>query len=121
MATCALLLTNAGPNVPLLALIVFVMMGFNNALVTQTIGPMCAESVSPSLMATASGLVIAIGEFFGGGVAPIISGQLADRFGIAHVLWLPFGAACAGFVLCLFLRETLVRKRGGVMRAVSEI
>jgi MFS family permease len=77
---------------------------FNNALITLTVGPVCAETVPPTLMATASGVIIAAGELFGGGLAPIVAGQVAERFGIGHVLWLPIAAMGAGLLLCLSLR-----------------
>ena len=79
---------------------------FNNAAITLTVGPVCAEAVPPSLMATASGLVIAVGEVFGGGFAPVIAGQMAQRFGIEHLLLLPIGALALGFLLSLLLTET---------------
>lgn len=79
---------------------------FNNACITLTVGPICAETVPPSLMATATGVVIACGELGGGGLAPIIAGQVADRFGIEHILWLPLGAMGVALVLSLFLKET---------------
>jgi predicted MFS family arabinose efflux permease len=79
---------------------------FNNALITLTVGPVCFESVPATLAATASGLVIAIGELLGGGLAPAIVGQIAQRFGVANVLFLPIGAMVLGFVLSLLLRET---------------
>jgi len=79
---------------------------FFNALITITVGPLCAETVPPTLMATASGVVIAIGELFGGGPAPVVAGHVAERFGIDHLLWLSMSAMAAGFLLCLFLRET---------------
>lgn len=79
---------------------------FNNAAITLTVGPICSETVPVGLMTTATGLVIACGELFGGGIAPMIAGQLADRYGIAHVLWLPMAATAAAFVLSLFLIET---------------
>lgn len=79
---------------------------FNNAAITLTVGPVCAEAVPSSLMATASGLVIAVGEIFGGGLAPVIAGQMAEHFGIGHLLWLPLGAVTLGLLLSLLLRET---------------
>lgn len=79
---------------------------FNNACITLTVGPICAETVPSSLMATATGVVIACGELGGGGLAPIIAGQVADRFGIEHILWLPLGAMGVALVLTLFLKET---------------
>lgn len=84
---------------------------FNNAAITLTVGPICAETVPVSLMATASGLVIAVGELLGGGLAPIVAGQFADRFGIEHIMWLPQGAIALGFVLALFLIETNPRMK----------
>jgi hypothetical protein len=57
-------------------------------------------------MATASGVIIAVGELLGGGLGPIAAGQVAERFGIEHILWLPIGCLALGFVLCFLLRET---------------
>ena len=82
---------------------------FNNALIALTVGPLLSESVPRWLMATASGLVIAVGEFFGGGLAPIIVGRVAQRFGIEHVLWLPIAAMVVGFVLCFLIRPAVAR------------
>jgi predicted MFS family arabinose efflux permease len=79
---------------------------FNNALITLTVGPLCSETVPAPLMATASGLVIAVGELFGGGIAPVAVGQIAQRIGIQHILWLPIAMMAVGFVLSLFTRET---------------
>lgn len=81
---------------------------FNNALITLTVGPVCLESVPASLAATASGLVIAIGELLGGGLAPAVVGQIAQRFGLSHILLLPIGAITLGFLLCIALRETRI-------------
>jgi len=86
---------------------------FNNACITLTVGPICAETVPPSLMATAVGVVIACGELGGGGLAPIIAGQVADRFGIEHILWLPLGAMGVALLLVLFLKETRWRTKHG--------
>jgi hypothetical protein len=77
---------------------------FNNALIALTVGPISVESVPASLMATASGLVIAVGELFGGGLAPVIVGHMAQSLGIEHILWLPVGAMGVGFLLCVAIR-----------------
>jgi predicted MFS family arabinose efflux permease len=79
---------------------------FNNALITLTVGPLCSESVAASLMATASGVVIATGELFGGGIAPIAVGFVAQSFGINKILWAPIAAMLLGFIFSLLLRET---------------
>ena len=72
----------------------------------MTVGPVAAETVPPRLMATASGIVIATGELLGGGLAPILAGQVAERFGIEHILRLPIVMMVIGVLLCLAIRET---------------
>jgi predicted MFS family arabinose efflux permease len=101
-----LLLANAGAQVHTLFGLLFIVHFFNNALITLTVGPLCSETVPARLMATASGVVIAVGELFGGGIAPVVVGQVAQRFGIAHILWLPSIMMTVGFLLSLGTRET---------------
>ncbi|MDB5686841.1 MAG: transporter, partial [Rhizorhabdus sp.] len=79
------------------------------ALITLTVGPLCQETVPSRLAATASGLVIAVGELFGGGLVPILGGHVAKTFGIGHVLWLPIGFMVAGIILSLMTRETAAK------------
>lgn len=98
----------SGASIAALFASLFAVHFFNNALIALTVGPVCAESVPPALMATASGLVIAAGELFGGG-------QIAEHFGIQYILWLPIGAVAVGFFLWLSLRET----RQGMVRSVE--
>lgn len=103
---CALvLLALSGPDVPRLFACLFCVMFGNLALITLTVGPLCAEAVPQRLMATASGLVIACGELFGGGLAPVLAGYVAERFGIEHVLWLPIAVIAFAFLLCTAIRE----------------
>jgi predicted MFS family arabinose efflux permease len=101
-----LLLANTGDSVVILFTFLFFVHFFNNALIALTVGPLCMEAVPASLMATASGLVIAVGELFGGGLAPVIVGRVAQSFGIAHVLWLPIVVMGAGFLLCLAIKNS---------------
>jgi len=100
-----LLATSSAEMKPLFGFL-FMVHFFNNALITLTVGPLCSESVPAPLMATASGLVIAAGELFGGGIAPVAVGQLAQRIGIQHILWLPIVMMAVGTGLSLFTRET---------------
>ncbi len=102
----SLLLVNASRNVAILFAFLFLVHFFNNALIALTVGPLCITAVPTALMATASGLVIAVGELFGGGLAPVIVGHVAQRFGIEYVLWLPIIVMSAGFLLCLGIRDT---------------
>ena len=99
-------LGSIGPNVGMLFACLFVIHFFNNALITMTVGPIAAETVPTSLMTTASGLVIATGELLGGGLAPIIGGQVAEHFGIEHLLRLPILMMVVGVALSLALKET---------------
>lgn len=78
---------------------------FNNAAITLTVGPICSDSVRPGLIATASGLVIGVGEIVGGGLAPIAAGLIAQRLGIQHLLVLPIAATAVGFLLGLLLKQ----------------
>ena len=100
------LLGSIGAAVDRLFLCLFAVHFFNNALITMTVGPVAAETVPPRLMATASGIVIATGELLGGGLAPILAGQVAERFGIEHILRLPIVMMVIGVLLCLAIRET---------------
>jgi predicted MFS family arabinose efflux permease len=119
-AFCALLLlaTSSAELGPLFGFL-FMVHFFNNALITLTVGPLCSETVPAPLMATASGLVIAVGELFGGGIAPMIVGEAAQRIGIERILWLPIITMAAGFLLCLFLRETRQPDAHRTMTAAS--
>lgn len=119
MASCTLgallsllALANCGASFWPLFISLFCVHLFNNALITLTVGPVCLESVPATLAATASGLVIAIGELLGGGLAPAVVGHIAQHFGLANVLFLPIGAMILGFVLSLLLRETRVIRGG---------
>ena len=100
------LLAGAGARTPLLFSLLFMVHFFNNALITLTVGPLCSESVPARLMATASGVVIAVGELFGGGIAPVVVGQVAQRIGIQHILWLPCVMMGVGLLLSTFTLET---------------
>jgi predicted MFS family arabinose efflux permease len=109
LGACCMLLVfnNLGHNLVLLFAAMFMVHFFNNALITLTIGPLSAETVPPALMATASGVVMAVGELVGGGLAAVIAGQVAKHFGIGNILYCPVAALALGFLLCTQLRETL--------------
>ncbi|MBL8550563.1 MAG: MFS transporter [Hyphomonadaceae bacterium] len=65
-----------------------------------------SESVPASAMATAIGLMLGVGEVFGGFLGPIGAGMSADKFGLAAPLWIQFALALAAGLLALFLLET---------------
>lgn len=76
------------------------------ALITLTVGPISAESVPATLMTSASGLVIGVGEVFGGGVAPALAGYVAKHYGVENAMYFALGALAVGFVVAISLRET---------------
>ncbi len=105
-----LLLGAIGPTPAILFAALFAVHFFNNAAITMTVGPICAEAVPVGLMATASGVVIATGELLGGGLAPFAAGHFAAHFGIERILWLPIGGLAIAFLVSLFLIETRVAR-----------
>lgn len=104
-------LASAGASSGGLFLWLFLIHFFNFGLITLTVGPLCTESVPGHLIGTASGIIIAVGEFFGGAAAPILAGWMANRFGIEHILYFPAAAIAVGFVLTLFIIETAPARR----------
>lgn len=99
-----------GPNVlTMFALLFAVAMGVNGtlALVAATVA---VESVPPALMATAAGTVMGLGEIFGGGVAPVVAGNLASAYGIQSPLLLAMAGIVFALIMVLFLQETAPSK-----------
>lgn len=84
------------------------------SVICMTVGPMTTEAVPPSLMSTASGLVIGVGEIFGGGVAPGLAGYVAQNFGIQYTLHLALAGLVLGTIIGLGLRETAPQAAVGI-------
>lgn len=81
-----LVLAKTGANAGQLFLILFVATFMNAGVVAITVGPMTSGSVPPALAATATGLVVGVGEIVGGALAPAIAGGLADAKGIPTII-----------------------------------
>ena len=75
-------------------------------------GPVAAEAAPVGMIASVAGLVIGAGEIFGGGVAPIIGGHIAQNHGIQYTLWFALGGQLLGILIALLLKETAPRKVG---------
>jgi predicted MFS family arabinose efflux permease len=73
-------------------------------------GPIAAEAAPQGLISSTAGLIIGSGEIFGGGIAPAIAGNVAQRYGIQHVLTMALCGLAGGVFVSLFLRETAPRK-----------
>jgi MFS family permease len=108
--------TGANPSAlfALLFMISFCTLG-NIALIT---GPISTESAPPGLISSAIGMVVGAGEIFGGGVAPIIAGAVAQNYGIQNILWVAISGVALGVFVSLFLKETAPRKIGAVAAGV---
>ncbi|MCY1496210.1 hypothetical protein D9M68_301400 [compost metagenome] len=83
---------------------------FNFSMICMTVGPLTGESVPAPLVSTATGLVVGIGEVFGGGVAPALAGYIAQHHGIQNTLYLALGGVVLGLLVATALRETAPRK-----------
>jgi predicted MFS family arabinose efflux permease len=73
-------------------------------------GPIAAEAAPLGLISSTTGIIVGSGEIFGGGIAPIIAGRVAQSFGIQHTLTMALIALMIGVVVTLFLRETAPRR-----------
>jgi MFS transporter, ACS family, hexuronate transporter len=77
-----------------------------------------AESVRPAVAGLAVGLPVGIGEFVGGFLNPVITGAVADQYGLASALFISSGGALVATVFALFLRESAPSKVGGAPTVV---
>lgn len=73
-------------------------------------GPIAAESAPVGMVSTAAGLIIGVGEVFGGGLALVVAGYLIANYGIQSMLYLALAGLALGVVLMIFLKETAPRK-----------
>ncbi|NKJ01649.1 MFS transporter [Novosphingobium sp. SG707] len=69
-------------------------------------GPISGECVPSTMASSAMGLVIGLGEIFGGGVAPSIGGAIAMAGGLKMTLLTVDVVLVAGAAATLFLKET---------------
>lgn len=78
-----------------------------------------AESVRPALAGLAVGLPVGLGEFIGGFLNPVITGAVADHYGLGAALLISSGGALVATVFALFLRETAPRVIGEKLKVVD--
>ena len=83
-------------------------------------GTIPGESLPRRHIATAMGLVVGVGEIFGGTIAPLTGGWLADHtsLGLKAPFVMMVGMAILGGIISLFLTETAPAKVGN--RAIEE-
>ena len=68
------------------------------------------ESVPGGAAASATALVMGVGQILGGFLGPALGGVLADRWGLSVPLWMATGAAILAGLLSLRLTETAPRR-----------
>jgi MFS family permease len=98
----------------LLSMVSFFGLGLTGILT----GPIATEAVSPTLAATAIGMVSGVGEIFGGGIAPVIAGFVAKNYGIDQIFWIPVVGLAIGTVVACFIKESAPRL---ALRAAKEL
>lgn len=108
------MLINTGAALFQLFALLFLTTFFNFSMICMICminGPLTSEAVPASLLATATGLVVGIGELFGGGIAPALAGFIAQNYGIEKTLLLTLSALGVGLLIALLLKETAPAKR----------
>ena len=106
-------LMGIGASPLLLFTAIFVATFMNAGVVAITVGPLTNASVPPAIAATATGLVVGVGEIFGGALAPAVAGGLADAMGLPVILKIATLAITLAFFVVLFG----VREPGSEARA----
>ena len=82
----------------LLAIVTFLVAG----VIGITVGPFANESVPPELGATATGMIVGLGEIIGGAMAPAVTGGIAQHAGIAVIVQIALGSAVLGLLISVF-------------------
>ena len=78
-------LINSGPEPLVLFGLLFLTAFMITGTIAINVGPLTSASVPPAIAATATGLVVGIGEMVGGAIAPAVAGAMADSLGIAVI------------------------------------
>ena len=96
------LLPTQGAEPIMLSIILFIAVCMVTGALAITVGPLTHGNVPAIYVTTATGVVVGVGEIFGGALAPALSGAMAERLGIGIVPWIAI-AACALSLLIVTL------------------
>ncbi|WP_457321368.1 MFS transporter [Roseateles sp. P5_E11] len=69
-------------------------------------GPIATEAAPAGLIASSVGFVSGAGEIFGGGLAPVLAGYVAQHHGLPATLHVALAGFVCGAIASLFLLET---------------
>ena len=75
-----------------------------------------AESVNPLYVGLAVGLPVGIGEIVGGFINPLVTGALADQFGLGIALVISSGGALVATLFAFLLKETAPSRVGSAAK-----
>ncbi|WP_206951533.1 MFS transporter [Trinickia acidisoli] len=103
--------SRTGANPQLLFALLFGISVFALGLLGLLSGPIATEAAPLGLVASSVGFVSGTGEIFGGGLAPVMAGFIAQHFGLSATLQFALAGLVCGAVVALFLVETAPRKR----------
>jgi len=93
------MLIYTGPDPYMLFGLLFAVICMDSGVIAITVGPLTNASVPRHLAATATGLVVGLGEVFGGALAPAIAGVLTQNLGITLIPKLAFIVTTVGLIL----------------------
>jgi MFS family permease len=102
----------SGDNLFVLFVLLFISAGFAFGLLALITGPISAEAAPAGMIASTGGIIIGVGEIFGGGIAPLIGAAIATSYGVRYTLYLALGGLVAGVIISLFYKETAPIKVG---------
>ncbi|MEM1402280.1 MAG: MFS transporter [Pseudomonadota bacterium] len=103
VAALSLLMTaEAGTPLPMLAAIFFTVSASSSGSIATLVGPVISGSVPTPIAATATGIVVGLGEIFGGAVAPAITGFLLEAQGIQFISVIMISGGIVGLLIVLF-------------------
>ncbi|MDQ8935590.1 MFS transporter [Acinetobacter rudis] len=108
------LFANSAASISSLFILLFALSFFSLGLIALLSGPIAAESAPAGLVASSIGLVVGAGEIFGGGIAPVLSGLVADHYGIQNIFYLSLVGTVMGMIFSSFIKETAPRKIGAI-------
>lgn len=114
-----LIYRGVGESPGLLFALLFVIAMTTFGAICMLAGPVVTEAVPASLVASAAGIPIGVGEISGGGVAPIVAGFVAQNYGIQNTPYVALFGLLVGLVISFFLAETAPIKAGKTVENVS--
>lgn len=114
------LFANSAASISSLFILLFALSFFSLGLIALLSGPIAAESAPAGLVASSIGLVVGAGEIFGGGIAPVLSGLVAEHYGIQNIFYLSLVGTIVGMIVSLFIKETAPRKIGTLHKEKNE-